>query len=472
MPQPRPSARRRSLDGSSSEDEPLLSNGVSPEEEPNVLGATAEASLLGDPSRQPTSLFSAHTHDKRSRALEVRIAAAMFSFFVMGLIQSTVGLEDFYGLSDTLVSLTFLMTPLGYFLAAYVNSIIHLQFGQRGVAVIGPASQLLFVSSVSFHPRYSIFLLFSVIGGFGTGLLDGSWCAWAGGMAKNANVIQGFLHGSYSVGASLGPFMAGTMLSVGGKPWWSWYYVLSAFCLTTLVTSALAFWSQDADKYHAEKYKTPESSDSASKKSPWDMFKHIATWVCAAYFLAYVGIENSITGWIVVFMIRVRGTSPYLASICSSLFNIGMVVGRLGLGVVTEKHGVRRAVIVYLLLAAIFQVLFAVIDVPAVSAVLITMIGVLLGPLFPSGVIMVTRLLPQHLHVDAVSFVASVGEVGGALLPFALGVIADGLGIGSFQYIIIAQLVATLCIWMCFPKLSLSILPQVNAIRDDETRDE
>ena len=85
---------------------------------------------------------------------------------------------------------------------------------------------------------------------------------------------------------------------------------------------------------------------------------------------------------------------------------------------------------------------------------------------------MITRLLPHHLHIGAVSFVASVGEVGGALLPFALGAIADRLGIGSFQYIILAQLVITLSTWLCFPRLSLTILSEEHLVRNSVDEDE
>jgi MFS family permease len=129
-------------------------------------------------------------------------------------------------LSDTLVSLVFLTQPVGYFIAAYVNSSIHIKFGQRGIAVIGPSCQLIFAIGASFHPTYPVFLALSVLGGVGTGLHDASWNAWTGGMAKNANTIQGFMHGSFSSGAALGPFISGSMLSVAKLPWYTWFYVV------------------------------------------------------------------------------------------------------------------------------------------------------------------------------------------------------------------------------------------------------
>lgn len=64
-----------------------------------------------------------------------------------------------------------------------------------------------------------------VVNAMGIGLVDGSWCAWAGGL-KRANVVSGLLHGSYSVGAAVGPFATGVWVEGMGGMWWEWYYVV------------------------------------------------------------------------------------------------------------------------------------------------------------------------------------------------------------------------------------------------------
>lgn len=167
--------------------------------------------------------------DERRTRVHFRIAAAMYSFLVLGILTSTIGvmlpkLEVEYQLSDIKVSLIFLVNPIGYLTAASLNSKIHLQLGQRGIALIGPIAHLVFTLTASCHPNFYVLLVAFAVAGFGLGLLDGSWCAWAGAM-ENANTVSGFLHGSYSLGASLGPFLAGTLLSKG-HPWYYWYYVL------------------------------------------------------------------------------------------------------------------------------------------------------------------------------------------------------------------------------------------------------
>ncbi|KAI8958490.1 MFS general substrate transporter [Daldinia sp. FL1419] len=409
-----------------------------------------------DSTHPPSSVCGS---DKRSTSLIFRIAASMFSFVVLGMMVSTLGVmvpqfEEYYNLTDFHVSFVFLVWPVGYVAAAYLNSIIHVHFGQRGIAAIGPLFHVIFTAAAAFHPSFPLLLIALAIGSLGTGILDGSFCAWAGGM-ENANIVQGFLHGSYSAGAAIGPFVAGTMISFGHTPWYAWYQVLLGASILEAVILLLAFRFEDSNRYHNNHQKDHllEEQGEPSRDAKSAIFKHSVTWICAAYFLAYVGTENGISGWIVVFMRRVNHASEYLSSLSSSGFWIGQAAGRLVLGVVTDRIGVRTATTTYLAAALAFELLFAAVHIPVISTITITLLGFCLGPLFPAGVIMMTRLLPRELHVGAISFVVLIGQVGGALLPFALGALADTLGIQVFQVVVFAQLVATLLIWFAFPRL-------------------
>lgn len=183
------------------------------------------------------------------------------------------------------------------------------------------------------------------------------------------------------------------------------------------------------------------------------MLRFPATWWCAAYFLADVGVETAISGWVVSFMLRSRAATPYLAGLSSSGFWTGMAVGRLVLGPLTDKIGVRKATALYFAMAIFVEVLFAVLPLPVVSVVLMVVLGFLMGPLFPSGVIVLTQLLPKELHVAAVSFVASLGQVGGALLPFGIGAVVERLGIGVFRFAILVQSVLAMILWIAYAKL-------------------
>lgn len=88
-----------------------------------------------------------------------------------------------------------------------------------------------------------------------------------------------------------------------------------------------------------------------------------------------------------------------------------------------------------------------------VSAVAIAFQGFFLGPLFPAVIVAATKLLPRHLHVSAIGFAAAVGGSGAAVLPFAVGAIAQSKGVQVLQPIVLAFLAAILGLWLCLPRL-------------------
>jgi MFS family permease len=183
--------------------------------------------LLSPCGGEDNAALRASNHDDES--LAIKIAAAMFSFSTLGLFNSSIGaalphISRYYSLSDLHVSLLFLVAPVGYILAAQFSDTIHYHSGQRGIALVGPILQFAATLLIALHPKFEWVLVAFAVQGLGSGLLDGSWCAWAGNM-KKANTISGLLHGSYSVGGAAGPFFI-TVITTKHESWYKWYYVM------------------------------------------------------------------------------------------------------------------------------------------------------------------------------------------------------------------------------------------------------
>ena len=159
----------------------------------------------------------------------LKIAAAMYSFATLGLFNSSIGvllplISTHYHLSDLHVSLIFVVGPVGYIIAAQMSSFVHYHSGQFGIALLGPVLQIVAAMLLSLHPHFGLILVGFAVQGLGTGLLDGSWCAWAGSMEKSST-MSGFLHGSYSAGAAAAPLLV-TVMTTNGHAWFVWYYIL------------------------------------------------------------------------------------------------------------------------------------------------------------------------------------------------------------------------------------------------------
>jgi fucose permease len=221
-----------------------------------------------------------------------------------------------------------------------------------------------------------------------------------------------------------------------------------------LLCLVFAFGDETASRYRQDKQTEAQDHKTDTKA----IFRYSATWICAAYFLAYVGTETAISGWVVSFMMRTRDANLNLAGSCSTGFWMGMAIGRLMLGFVTDRIGVRRATILYFVCAIGLEVLFAMWDSSVASVVLMTLLGFVMGPLFPSGVVVLTRLLPVELHIAAVSFVSSLGQIGGAFFPFAIGAVVESLGISVFRFAILAQTASALVLWLVFARVRTNVL--------------
>ncbi|KAF4502943.1 tetracycline resistance [Fusarium agapanthi] len=372
-----------------------------------------------------------------------RTGAAFWSLLTSGANDAAYGalipyLEEYYNLSYIIVSLVFLSPFVGYILAAVLNNTLHRRIGQRGIGITCGICHILAYIIIAVHPPYPVLVLAYCLAGFGNGISDAAWNAWIGNLDR-ANETLGFLHTFYGVGGVISPLIATNMIAKADLPWYTFYYVM-------------AFWPNGPEVYR----QTMDASNEDNQGMKEALFKlpfARVTWLYAAFLLCYVGVEVSVGGWIVQFMIRVRKTENYPAGMTSMGFWLGLAVGRAILGFVTPLLGVKVAVSLYLPVAMALQLIFWLIPSFYVSAVTVALQGFFLGPLFPAVVVATTKMLPKHLHVSTIGFAAAFGGSGAAILPFAVGAIAQAKGVKTLQPIILAFLTVLLALWLSLPRI-------------------
>ncbi|TVY66025.1 Bypass of stop codon protein 6 [Fusarium oxysporum f. sp. cubense] len=385
-----------------------------------------------------------------------RTGAAFWSLLTSGANDAAYGalipyLEEYYNLSYIIVSLVFLSPFVGYILAAVLNNTLHRRIGQRGIGITCGICHILAYIIIAVHPPYPVLVLAYCLAGFGNGISDAAWNAWIGNLDK-ANETLGFLHAFYGVGGVISPLIATNMIAKANLPWYTFYYVMIGLATIEFVTCTWAFWPNGPEVYR----QTMDASNEDNQGMKEALFKlpfARVTWLCAAFLLCYVGVEVSVGGWIVQFMIRVRKAENYPAGMTSMGFWLGLAVGRAILGFVTPLLGVKVAVSLYLPAAMALQLIFWLVPSFYVSAVTVALQGFFLGPLFPAVVVATTKMLPKHLHVSTIGFAAAFGGSGAAILPFAVGAIAQAKGVKTLQPIILAFLTALLGLWLCLPRI-------------------
>lgn len=286
------------------------------------------------------------------------------------------------------------------------------------------------------------------VAGVGNGLLDAAWNAWIGTL-DHTNQLLGLLHGCYGLGATISPLIATSMITKGHLGWWTFYYIMIGMVTLEMCGGTWAFWKETGLKYRDDN----SNADSDEKGKTRLALKQKVTWILAIFLLAYVGTEVSLGGWIVTFMIRVRHGQPFASGMTATGFWLGLTVGRVTLGFITPMIGERLAVAIYIICSLGLELLFWLVPQFIVSAVAISLVGFFIGPLFPSTVIMATKILPQDLHVAAIGFAAAFGGGGAAVLPFAVGAIANARGVQTLQPLVLALLAVLFGIWLSLPRI-------------------
>ncbi|TAQ86579.1 hypothetical protein B7494_g5092 [Chlorociboria aeruginascens] len=283
--------------------------------------------------------------------------------------------------------------------------------------------------------------------GLGNGLIDAAWCAWIGNMA-NSNEVSGFLQACYALGATIAPLITTAMISKGGLEWYAFYYLMVGISAIEFLTSAYTFWYQTGAIYQAENPRDPNSTTGRTRQA----LKSKVTWIFALFIFGYVGAEVSLGGWIVVFMTRVRKATSFAGGATAAGFWGGMTLGRLCLSFLTARLGEFESVLLYLILTIILQLVFWLVPNLAVSAVSVAFLGVFMGPMFPTAIVLITKLLPRSLHVGTIGFATAFGGSGGAIFPFAVGAIAQAKGVKALQPVILSLLTILAILWFCLPR--------------------
>ncbi|KAG9496985.1 hypothetical protein J7337_011774 [Fusarium musae] len=364
----------------------------------------------------------------------------------MGMNDASPGIETYYGINYTTVSTLFLVPVAGYVVAALTNNWIHYTLGQRGVAVLGPLCRLAAYIPVALHPPFPALPCVMLFTGFGNGIQDSGYNAWIGNMHR-ANELLGFLHGAYGLGGTIGPLIASAMVAEGKLNWYTFYYIMIGLAVVELVVGTAAFSGATGQVYR-QRVRYDEAKDRATTRMA---LKKPITWIVAVFLLGYVATEVSLGGWIVTFMLRVRHAKPFLAGLTVTLFWLGLTLGRVVLGFVTERTGEKTAIMVYLVLSIGLELLYWLVPNFVASVIFVMLLGFFLGPLFPAAMVAATKLLPADYHVSAIGFAAAVGGGGAAVGPFAVGAIAQKTGVQVLQPIIVGLLGAITLVWLLLP---------------------
>ena len=388
-----------------------------------------------------------------------RVLSACLMNFNGGLNDAAPGalipyMEKDYKIGYAIMSLIFVTNAVGFISACPITQLLQNRLGRAKTLVLTQCIISAAYVMLVCRPPFAIVVVGFFFLGLGIAIslaLNNVFCA----SFANATTTLGFMHGSYGIGGTIGPLMA-TGLVTHNRPWSTLYFIPLSISLFNLIFAYFCFRSYDKDTPAANPLQ-PTPSNPAGTSSRLALLKQAlknqTTVLGALFIFAYQGAEVSISGWVISFLISYRHSSPAHVGYVTSGFWTGICLGRFALSHPAHKIGEKRAVVFLILSATVFQLLVWLIPNVIGEAVAVSIVGLLLGPIYPCATAVFSRLIPKRLQMSSLAAVSALGSSGGAVAPFLTGLLAQQVGTWVMHPICISLFAGMVACWVGLPRV-------------------
>ncbi|KAI8142848.1 major facilitator superfamily domain-containing protein [Fennellomyces sp. T-0311] len=384
------------------------------------------------------------------------MSQAFYMLFVMGMNDANIGIiipsiKAHYSVSQPVVSIIFLCITVGNFSAAFMNGYLIQKTSQTITATIGAAALFVGLLICVFAVPFPAMCVAQVIVGYGNALVDASANVVCGEMPR-ATMILNFLHAIYGVGALVSPLAAAAVLD-HNLSWTITYMYLTGLAFVNIVSTA--YFLRDM-KSRAERERQRNEDNNITHSSDKNIIREAltrkTTLMGAIFILFYVGAEVTLGSWGYTFLITVRSTDTVMMAQIMSAYWAGLCAGRLFLAYWTLKFGEKRMVYCYLALTVGMLFIFWFVPVVAASAAALAILGMALGPLYPTAISVANKTLPVRLYAVSIGFIAAFGSGGSAMFPYLTGVMIGARGVANtLAPFCISMAVAMIVSWFFVP---------------------
>ena len=356
-------------------------------------------------------------------------------FAVGGVGAGTLGVVWIYMQADfgvTLSALGVMLTvaTVGRTITSTVSGAIIGRFGiawvMMGGAIVGAFSQL----GLALAPSWPVFIIAALGHGFGSGVMGVGLNAFAAVhfSARRMN----WLHGSFGIGSTIGPFLVTIIVIDLG---FDWRLIYGFFALTRVLMFLMFYLTR-------HQWRINGSNRTGAKDSQASMRQTLSLpiiWLMVGAWLMATGNELVAGQFANSFLIEARSIEPkvagawvsaYWASLTLSRFFAGFVITRISNGVYLRINTVCVMLGAALLWADLSQL---------ASLLGLAMIGFAIAPFAPLMASDTPGRVGNSHTANAMGIQFTGASLGMALLPWLSGVLAETFGlevIPQFVFII------------------------------------
>ncbi len=358
------------------------------------------------------------------------IVLAFIAFISLGLPDGLLGvawpsIRDGFGLPLDALGALLVAVNAGYLVSSFGSGYAISRLGVGRLLAVSCAATGLGLIGYTLVPAWWMMVVLGLLAGLGAGAIDGGLNTFVA--AHFGERLMQWLHASWGVGITLGPFI----MTMGLERFhsWRWGYVAVGAAQIALG----AYFALTASRWQSP-IRPPSPHDPTQAQSPQPIQEPAASfketlasprvWMSLTLFLVYTGIEATLGYWTYTLLTESRGISAPTAGFWTGGYWATFTVGRILAGLFSRRLGGDALIRTCLVGATAGSALLAWNPTPGSSLLGVVILGFAIAPVFP-GLVSGTRARVGRRHeANTIGMQIGIAGLGAALVPALAGVLA------------------------------------------------
>ena len=353
------------------------------------------------------------------------------SFISLGLPDGLLGaawpsMYPGFGVSVSWAGAVSMTIALGTIVSSLLSDRLTWRFGPGKVTAVSVAMTAAALFGFSSCTEYWMLLLWAIPYGLGAGGVDASLNNYVA--LHYSSRHMSWLHCMWGVGASVGPYIMGWVLS-GGSHWSGGYRIVGVLqiLLTIVLFLSLRLW------------KNRQAEVETAEPVPLNrVFRIPGAKEILVTFFCYCGLEQTAALWASSYLTLSRGVDAETAAFFASLFFLGMTVGRGLNGFLTIKFDDKTLI---RLGAAIIGLGAGAMLLPGDMALAgLLLVGLGCAPVYPCIIHSTPANFGPEKSQALIGVQMASAYVGTLLMPPIFGLLANHIGAWTMPIYLLAIL--------------------------------
>lgn len=371
----------------------------------------------------------------RLRGTVSLIVLAFIAFISLGLPDGLLGvawpsIRHGFGVPLDALGALLIAINCGYLVSSFGSGYAISRLGVGRLLALSCAATGLALVGYTLVPSWWMMVALGLLAGLGAGAIDGGLNTFVA--AHFGERLMQWLHASWGVGITLGPFIMTTGLErFQSWRWGYWVVGMAQIALGAYFALTAARWESPTQPPSSHE-PHPAPPPTQAHETPASFSETLAdprVWMSLTLFLVYTGIEATLGYWTYTLLTESRGISAHTAGFWTGGYWATFTVGRILAGLFSKRLGGDALIRTCLVGAAIGSALLAWNPAPGSSLVGVVILGFSIAPVFP-GLVSGTRARVGRRHeANTIGMQIGIAGLGAALIPAVAGVLARRISI-------------------------------------------